>query len=77
MILVVVCLDLMPHLQCISLDDPKDWGVIDTLHQNSIFFGVFEGLAKCVSTGAAYVHDTTDFNREKSLESDLSTSSAE
>jgi hypothetical protein len=77
MILVIVYVDLVPQLQCISLDDLKYWGRVDALQQNNIFFTVFDCLSKCVATGPAYVHGTTDFDREGSPESDLSTSSAE
>ena len=45
MISVIVYVDLVPQLQCISLDDLKDWGRVDALQQNNIFFTVFDSLS--------------------------------
>ena len=62
-----------------SLVVKNEKAIVCNLEPNHQVFNQLSGLllAKCMATRDAHIHGTTDFNRELTPESDLSTSSAE
>jgi hypothetical protein len=60
-----------------TLDVLREWVEHDKEYRRSIFFSAFDCIGKIAATRDAHVHDTTDFARNPSPTSDLSSSSSE